>query len=367
MSDRRKNARNWKIHTDTILGPGVRVNGNIRFSGVLRTQGDILGDVMPAADADGSIVVSKSGSIAGSIKATHIVVCGRVQGNAQASESIEVQDGACVLGSVSYRRLAIQPGGVIEGALIPVAAGAGEEEGQHRRPQAEPPTGEPYLATGAVARWQYAAEWRKLGMVAALLVAAVAVVWTIWSSVISARPPAEEPPATVAPTVTAAPTDREAETEVPPAVSEVKEVAPPVARPMPPAPPVPPAPAAAPSQPPEPVVSKPVPASATVTPSPDGKAVVEVQGDDPDKSAEFVFVTCRESCVLIKKGRQDSGEGTRMALTKGTKKRIAIAPNDLLRVAAGQDVDMFYQGRKVARYVLQGGGWMNFVAKPGGQ
>ena len=364
MSEKRKNPRYWQSHTDTILGPGVHVDGDVRFSGVLRTQGDIVGDVAPVADTDGSIVISRPGSIAGSIKARHIVVCGHVQGNAQASESVEVQGGASIVGSVSYRKLVIHPGGIVEGALTPVAAPEGEEDGQPPEPES---TSEAYQAPTTVdildTNGQAPVDRRKVGMVVGVLVVAVAVVWISWSVLFSA--PTEGMPAEAAPPgVTSADSAESADGKAAPAVAaKAKELASAAAVPPPaikkPEPVVKkPEPAV---KKPEPTANKPAP-SHLIPPPADGK-VVAVDGDNPAKSNDFVFVACKEPCVLIRKGRNESGAGIRIALPKNGRRRIGITSGDILRVAEGKEMKMFFQGRMVSHYTLLSGVWMNFVPK----
>jgi hypothetical protein len=101
----------------------------------------------------------------------------------------------------------------------------------------------------------------------------------------------------------------------------------------------------------------------SVVPNADLDQVVVVQGDSPAKSADFVFVTCGEPCLLQKKKREGPGEGTRVEVAQGARKRIAISSGEILRVARGQDVDIFYQGRKVAPRLVQTGVWMSFVPR----
>lgn len=377
MSEKRRSPRYWKSHTDTILGPGVRVDGTIRYSGVLRSQGEILGDVLPASDAGGSVVISKSGSVSGTIKANNVVVCGQVQGNTQASESVEVQGGASIVGSVSYRSLVILPGGIVEGALTPVAAPAdqNDRQGSSGQPgQMGAPGQAPVPGSGGGAGWLAAPDRRKIAMVAAVVVAAMVLVWASRRSTVDMPPAAEEPPAAMS-AQPAAPADGAGDNSAASLAGEAKRVVvegpsldearskkaePKAAEPVAAMTPVPTAPPA-----PTPVAAREAvetPAHA-IAAAGDGE-VIAVQGDDPEKSNDFVYVACDEPCVLIKKGRQDAGAGTRIALPKNGRKRIGIAPDDILRVAEGQDVDAFFQGRKVARQTLLSGVWLSFVAKP---
>jgi hypothetical protein len=95
---------------------------------------------------------------------------------------------------------------------------------------------------------------------------------------------------------------------------------------------------------------------------PDPKPVTVVQGDSPNKPADFVFVVVgKESAVLFRKPRKDPAEGTRIGVAQGTSKRIPIAKDDILRVEQGRGIQMFFQGRKVAQATIEGGAWISFV------
>jgi hypothetical protein len=92
--------------------------------------------------------------------------------------------------------------------------------------------------------------------------------------------------------------------------------------------------------------------------------VMLVQGVNPAKPAGVILLISRESAVLFKKKRQDSGEGTRIDTSQGATESIAIARNEVLRVASGQELQIFYQGRKVAPRIIASGAWMSFVPQP---
>jgi hypothetical protein len=97
-------------------------------------------------------------------------------------------------------------------------------------------------------------------------------------------------------------------------------------------------------------------------PEPDLKHVVVVQGDNPGKPGDFIYVVIgKEPAVMFRKQRKDPAEGTRIGVAQGTSKRIAIAKDDILRVEQGRGLQMFYQGRKVAPTTIESGAWMSFV------
>ena len=84
-----------------------------------------------------------------------------------------------------------------------------------------------------------------------------------------------------------------------------------------------------------------------------------VQGESATKPADIVFVLANEAGALFKKKRNDHGNGLRIDLAQGDKKRITIAPDEIIRVTEGQGLEIFYQGRKVLANA--GGAWLSFV------
>ncbi|MBI4998064.1 MAG: polymer-forming cytoskeletal protein, partial [Rhodocyclales bacterium] len=87
----------------TIIGPSASIRGSIAFSGYLRVQGSVVGDVTCNSETSGTTVIHGAGSVAGAIKTPNIVVGGRVEGPLEAAESIEIHDGATVVGAPPVR------------------------------------------------------------------------------------------------------------------------------------------------------------------------------------------------------------------------------------------------------------------------
>ncbi|MCC6533212.1 MAG: polymer-forming cytoskeletal protein [Burkholderiales bacterium] len=111
---------------DTLIGAGCRVQGDVRFSGGLRIDGAVSGDVV-SEDA-GTLVLSEQASVHGEIRVAHAVINGKVSGPIQASESLELQAKARVSGDVAYRSLEIQAGAVVQGRLVYLADARSSEK-----------------------------------------------------------------------------------------------------------------------------------------------------------------------------------------------------------------------------------------------
>ena len=103
---------------DTLIGADTRVEGDIHFSGGLRVDGQIKGNVTEPVDQACTLILSEHGSIEGSVTASKIVINGKVIGNVKAAQFIELQAKASIKGDVIYKSLEMHTGAVIEGKLV---------------------------------------------------------------------------------------------------------------------------------------------------------------------------------------------------------------------------------------------------------
>jgi cytoskeletal protein CcmA (bactofilin family) len=101
---------------DTLIGAGSRIDGDVRFSGGLRVDGVVSGNIV-SEDA-GTLVLSEEARVEGEIRVAHAVIDGQVVGPVHASDSLELQSKARVSGDVYYSTLEVHLGAVVEGRLI---------------------------------------------------------------------------------------------------------------------------------------------------------------------------------------------------------------------------------------------------------
>ena len=106
---------------DSLIGAVTRIEGNLSFSGGLRVDGEIAGNVTAVPGQPSTLVLSEKGRIHGEISVTHLIVNGVVNGSVNASEYMELQSNSRITGNVHYKTLEIQIGAVVEGTLIHLA------------------------------------------------------------------------------------------------------------------------------------------------------------------------------------------------------------------------------------------------------
>ena len=105
---------------DSLIGVTTVIEGDVVFSGGLRIDGQVKGNVVAAGEADGTnstLVVSESARIQGEIRAAHVVVNGAVDGPLFVTEFLELQPKARVNGDVHYKSIEIHLGATLDGKL----------------------------------------------------------------------------------------------------------------------------------------------------------------------------------------------------------------------------------------------------------
>lgn len=101
---------------DTLIGAGTRVDGNIHFTGGLRIDGVVKGNVV--AEDNGTVVLSAEATVEGEVRVAHAVINGKIIGPIHGSESIELQAKANVSGDVHYKSLEVHLGAIVQGRLV---------------------------------------------------------------------------------------------------------------------------------------------------------------------------------------------------------------------------------------------------------
>jgi cytoskeletal protein CcmA (bactofilin family) len=103
---------------ETLIGTETSIIGDLTFSGGLRVDGTIRGNVTEQAGTPSTIILSEHGRIEGSVTAAKIVLNGAVVGPVKANQFIELQTKARITGDLHYKSLEMHTGAVIDGKLV---------------------------------------------------------------------------------------------------------------------------------------------------------------------------------------------------------------------------------------------------------
>jgi len=99
---------------DTLVGPDTVVTGDMRSAGGLRLDGQVEGKV----EAGEEFVAGPRSFLRGNLDCRSAVIAGRVEGNINCLETVELQSGAHVKGDIRCAGLVIQRGSFFEGNCI---------------------------------------------------------------------------------------------------------------------------------------------------------------------------------------------------------------------------------------------------------
>ena len=116
MWERKKHSTPQK-RIDSLIGAGTVVSGDVTFTGGLRIDGQVHGNVVAANGEPSTLVISEQAKVDGEIRVSHIVVNGMVNGPLVANDYLELQPKARVVGDVTYKTLEMHVGAVIRGRL----------------------------------------------------------------------------------------------------------------------------------------------------------------------------------------------------------------------------------------------------------
>ncbi len=96
----------------TRLGDGIEVNGDVRFTEVLRVESKVSGKLISDS---GSLVVSEEGHVQASVEAGFVEVFGTIEGTITAKYKVEIRSGGRVYGDIYTPILNIEPGALFDG------------------------------------------------------------------------------------------------------------------------------------------------------------------------------------------------------------------------------------------------------------
>jgi cytoskeletal protein CcmA (bactofilin family) len=103
---------------DSLVGVKTDIKGDIVFSGGLRIDGKIKGNITAKGDGNSTLVLSEHAVVLGNISVPHIIVNGTIKGNVRAAERIEMQHKGEITGDVYYKVIEMAMGAVINGSMV---------------------------------------------------------------------------------------------------------------------------------------------------------------------------------------------------------------------------------------------------------
>ncbi len=97
-----------------LLGPSVRIKGDLFFDCTLRIDGTLEGDVVSPDE----LFIGKTGCVKGDVTVRRINISGRLDGQLYALENAEIENGAQVNGLIVARMLQVREGAQIQARML---------------------------------------------------------------------------------------------------------------------------------------------------------------------------------------------------------------------------------------------------------
>lgn len=95
----------------SVIGAGITITGNIETTDDLQVDGKVTGDVHCA-----TLMLGENSLMKGSIFATRVRAAGTVEGSIETSD-LAVEASARIAGDVTYDRIRIAAGGILQGQM----------------------------------------------------------------------------------------------------------------------------------------------------------------------------------------------------------------------------------------------------------
>jgi cytoskeletal protein CcmA (bactofilin family) len=96
------------------IGKSVIIKGELSGSEDLYVDGQVEGSIELSGN---QLFIGPNGQVRANVNAKGVVVQGKLDGNIQATERVELQKSAIAVGDVSTRRIAIEDGAYLKGKV----------------------------------------------------------------------------------------------------------------------------------------------------------------------------------------------------------------------------------------------------------
>ena len=96
---------------DTVLEPGIRFTGNIKFIKPFMIRGKVNGKI----DATSDLVIDSCSKVNADINAVRVLIKGKVHGNVTARDLVFVSTTGILDGDITSKRVVLEPGSTFSG------------------------------------------------------------------------------------------------------------------------------------------------------------------------------------------------------------------------------------------------------------
>ena len=98
-----------------LLGIDTKFEGSIRFTGTLRIDGTVVGNIQSEPGSGSVLIVNQQATVSGDIVSDSVLISGRVEGNVHAHERVEIFRSGQLKGDVYTADIMIEGGAEFQG------------------------------------------------------------------------------------------------------------------------------------------------------------------------------------------------------------------------------------------------------------
>ena len=102
---------------NTLIDIDNVIRGNYSYSGGLRLDGKIYGDLIVEEDSGGTLIMGEQSRIRGSVVVETAIIAGQIHGDVKCYGYLELQPGSAIDGDIEYNLIEIHAGARVNGQL----------------------------------------------------------------------------------------------------------------------------------------------------------------------------------------------------------------------------------------------------------
>jgi cytoskeletal protein CcmA (bactofilin family) len=97
-----------------MIGRSLSIKGEVNGSESLYIDGRIEGSI---SIPDNRVTIGRNGTVAANITAREVVIMGKVRGNIQCSDRLDIRSEGSLTGDVTTQRISVEDGAVLKGSV----------------------------------------------------------------------------------------------------------------------------------------------------------------------------------------------------------------------------------------------------------
>jgi cytoskeletal protein CcmA (bactofilin family) len=130
------------------IGRSLVIKGEVSGSESIFVDGRIEGTI---SFPDNRVTIGRNGNVAANINAKELVIMGKVQGNVECADRLDIRSEGVLAGDVITHRISVEEGAILKGGVEVRTPEKKDQKSQNQQAQNQPKPAEPPKALAATA------------------------------------------------------------------------------------------------------------------------------------------------------------------------------------------------------------------------